>query len=406
MANGGGGDWRIRRPGGDLEISLHPAPGDGGERDATLLELRRLMWDFKHRDPQARQVVSSIHARLGGFPALPLSRDMVDLDVASPQTDAIARDLLRAVGSGVLLLRRREQRSVVVPLDEAGEEALGPQAGSQDVAATQSWIGMTLVDQDGTPVPNRAYRIVLPDGSTRDGTLDSNGAAMIQGLDPGNCQIWCPYVEPHPETTYTVQPGDHVSGIAESFGFDDYSTVWGDPGNADLQQLRTDPHVLQPGDQLTVPELKAQAAANKPTGAKHPFQIQRSALKLRLTLLDLAVKAMANVAVTVAGTSLTTDGDGLVEATIDKSARETTLQEPAGDPVGLVVGGLNPSDDSSVAGYKARLYNMGFLWDPTVPDTADEMVIALQDFQAQYKLTLSGELDDATKAQLLTSHGC
>ena len=285
------------------------------------------MWDFRYRDPQARRVVSSIHARLSGFLPLPLSRDIVDLDLASPQADAIGRDLLRAVGSGILLLRRRELRSVVIPLDEAGEEALGPEAGSQDVAATQSWIGMTLVDQDGTPVPNRPYRIVLPDGSTRDGMLDSNGAAMIQGLDPGNCQIWCPYVEPHPETTHTVQPGDHVLGIAESFGFDDYSTVWADPGNADLQQQRTDPHVLQPGDQLTIPELKAQAAANKPTGAKHPFQIQRSSLKLRLTLLDLAVKGMANVAVTVAGTSF---DDGRRRPHRGHHRQERARDDPAG----------------------------------------------------------------------------
>jgi peptidoglycan hydrolase-like protein with peptidoglycan-binding domain len=34
------------------------------------------------------------------------------------------------------------------------------------------------------------------------------------------------------------------------------------------------------------------------------------------------------------------------------------------------------------------------------------MLIALQDFQAQYKLTVSGQLDDATKAQLLQVHGC
>jgi hypothetical protein len=74
--------------------------------------------------------------------------------------------------------------------------------------------------------------------------------------------------------------------------------------------------------------------------------------------------------------------------------------------VDLVVGGLNPSDDTSVAGYKARLYNMGFLWDPTVPDSDDEMLIALQDFQAQYSLTISGQLDDATKAQLVQTHGC
>ncbi len=167
---------------------------------------------------------------------------------------------------------------------------------------------------------------------------------------------------------------------------------------------RSDPHVLQPGDELTIPEVKAQPAANKPTSAKHPFQINLSPLKLRLTLLDLAAKPMPNAPVTVAGTSLTTDSNGLVEATVDKGAKDATL-DSGGSEVDLSLGGLNPSDDTSDAGYKARLYNLGFLWDSSVDDTDDEMVIALQDFQAQYSLTISGQLDDATKAQLQQTYG-
>ena len=322
-----------------------------------------------------------------------------------PRADAIGEELLVAARSGIIVARRRDVRQVVIPLDTPSEAVLGPDS-TQDVATdNKSWVGLTLVDQTGTPVPNRRYRIIKPDGTTVDGTLDSNGAAMLQGLDPGNCQIWCPYVEPHPPTTYAVQDGDHVSGVAQSFGFDDYAVVWNDPGNADLQSQRTDPHVVQPGDQLAIPEVKAQPAANKPTGAKHPFQIQQSPLKLRLTLLDLSAKPMPSAPVTVAGTSLTTDGNGLVEATVDKSAKDATL-DSAGSEVDLSLGGLNPSDDTSDAGYKARLYNLGFLWDSSVDDTDDEMVIALQDFQAQYSLTVSGQLDDATKAQLQQTYGC
>jgi len=151
--------------------------------------------------------------------------------------------------------------------------------------------------------------------------------------------------------------------------------------------------------------VKAQPAANKPTSAKHPFQIQRSPLKLRLTLLDLSAKPMASAQVSVSGASLTTDGNGLVEATVDKSAKDATLDDALGNEVDLALGGLNPSDDVSDAGYKARLYNMGFLWDATVDDTSDEMLIALQDFQAQYSLPVNGQLDDATKAQLLQTYG-
>jgi hypothetical protein len=396
--------WTVRGPLGDVEIELDPASVDAASGEASLRELRRLVYAFKYRDPEARRVVLALYARLRG-PGPNAAGRSDDLDAYSPRAAAMGEELLHAARAGRLVARRREVRTVVIPLDTPSDVVLGPES-SQDVAAdTKSWVGLTLVDQTGTPVPNRAYRVIKPDGTTVDGLLDSNGAAMIQGLDPGNCQIWCPYVEPRPETTYTVKDGDHVSGIAQSFGFDDYTTVWNDPGNSDLQQQRTDPHVLQPGDSLTIPEVKAQPAANKPTSAKHPFQINLSPLKLRLTLLDLAAKPMKSAPVTVAGTSLTTDGNGLVEATVDKSAKDATL-ESAGSEVDLSLGGLNPSDDTSDAGYKGRLFNMGFLWDDTVADSDDEMLIALQDFQAQYKLTVSGQLDDATKAQLLQVHGC
>jgi hypothetical protein len=32
----------------------------------------------------------------------------------------------------------------------------------------------------------------------------------------------------------------------------------------------------------------------------------------------------------------------------------------------LAVGAINPADDTTDAGYKARLFNLGFLWDPSV----------------------------------------
>ena len=291
-----------------------------------------------------------------------------------------------------------------VPVAAPSEPELGPDSSQESAPTSKTWVAIVLVDQDGTPVPGRPYRVIPPDGTTRDGTLDSHGSAIIQGLDPGNCQIWCPYLAPHPEVAYTVKDGDHTSGVAETYGFDDYTTVWSDPGNADLQNLRPDPHVLQPGDSLTIPEIKAAPAANKPTGAKHQFTIKVTPLKVRLTLLDLAAKPMAGAVVTVAGNQLTADGTGLVEATIDKSTQSVTLQAPDSSFT-LDVGAINPADDTSDAGYKARLFNLGFLWDPTVADTDDEMVIALQDFQAQYSLTISGQLDDATKAQLSQTYG-
>jgi N-acetylmuramoyl-L-alanine amidase len=332
------------------------------------------------------------------------ARDEADLEPSSRRGAAIGQELLFAARTGKVVARRVEQRIALEPTSESAEPVLGPPADEPAPDST-TWVGVTLADQDGKPVPNRPYRIIKPDGATIDGVLDSHGSAIVKGLTPGNCQIWCPYVAPHPQLSYTVQDGDHLSGIAESFGFDDYKKVWNDADNADLQNLRPDPHVLTPGDVLSIPELKAKAAANKPTGAKHPFTIQASPLELRLTLLDLAVKPVAGVPVTVAGDALTTDDTGLVDEPIAKDVKNVKLTW-GNDDRDLRVGALNPSDDKTEAGYRARLVNMGFLWDPMADDAEDEMIIALQDFQAQYSLPLTGKLDDATKAQLTTAYGC
>jgi type VI secretion system secreted protein VgrG len=52
-----------------------------------------------------------------------------------------------------------------------------------------------LLDQAGKPVPGEQYSIELPDGSTTEGTLDSQGRARVDGLDPGNCKISFPNID-------------------------------------------------------------------------------------------------------------------------------------------------------------------------------------------------------------------
>lgn len=52
-----------------------------------------------------------------------------------------------------------------------------------------------LLDQAGKPVPGEDYQIELPDGSTTEGTLDSQGRARVDGIDPGNCKISFPNID-------------------------------------------------------------------------------------------------------------------------------------------------------------------------------------------------------------------
>jgi hypothetical protein len=290
------------------------------------------------------------------------------------------------------------------PFPEDSTRALGPEPASL-APDTGTFVGLQLVNQNGDPVPNRPYRVVLPDLSVNDGMTDSTGSAVLRGVSPGGlCRISCPFFQPHPSLTHQVQPGEHISGIAYAYGFEDYTLVWDDPNNATLASQRSNAHELVPGDQVYIPELPDNATT-RPTGAVHTFVVQQSPLDLRIKLLDLGLSPLASLACTLDGADLTTDGSGVLSSAVLKTAQASFLSAEGVD-LALEVGRLAPPDDDSDGGWKARLYNLGFLLDPEADDGDDELCIALQDFQAQYGLPVTGTLDDATKAQIGQQYGC
>jgi hypothetical protein len=192
---GGHMSWRVRSAFGDVEIELHPSKtADDAAREDSVRELSRLVYDFKARQPEARRTLLEIHARLHGVTWGGGVGDPYQLDSWSVRAETIGADLLRRAQAGALVLRRPETRSVVVPLDADGdaEELLGPQS---DQEAETTWIAIELVGEDGLPIPGEAYQITLPDGSIREGILDSAGKAMLRGIDPGQCGVTFPRLD-------------------------------------------------------------------------------------------------------------------------------------------------------------------------------------------------------------------
>lgn len=268
-----------------------------------------------------------------------------------------------------------------------------------------SWIGLWLVDQTSQAIGGRPYRLVTPDAETMAGTLDDQGSANLKRVAPGNCQVFCPDVQPHPSSTYVVQQGDHLSGIAQAFGFDDYMLVWSRPENAALRALRTNAHELVEGDQVFIPPLAA-TPVMKPAGADHVFILRRSPLRLRVKLLGMAMKPLAPTPCRLNATTLTPDGDGVIAVDLDKSTQSAPLAF-ADEEYQLLPGALTPHDQTQDDGWLARLYNLGFLFDLNInaEDGAAELRLALEDFQAEAGLTVTGEIDDATRTALLQQHG-
>lgn len=77
---------------------------------------------------------------------------------------------------------------------EQGRPHRAPQ-GAEESERANSWIEIEMVDEEDEPVPGEAYRIELPDGSIAAGTLDENGMARVEGIEPGTCRIMFPELD-------------------------------------------------------------------------------------------------------------------------------------------------------------------------------------------------------------------
>jgi N-acetylmuramoyl-L-alanine amidase len=134
---------------------------------------------------------------------------------------------------------------------------------------------------------------------------------------------------------------------------------------------------------------------------------------LRLRLLDVAHQPLANTPceLHMEGSihSLTTDGDGLIEEAVTATAESATLvfRDPllafdVGVPI--KIGHLDPVSEPS--GQKARLHNLGYNPGPLTEDDADRFATAVQEFQCDQGLKVTGVADAATQDRLTEVHGC
>ncbi|MEJ2691656.1 MAG: type VI secretion system tip protein VgrG [Candidatus Thiodiazotropha sp.] len=59
----------------------------------------------------------------------------------------------------------------------------------------KSWIEIELKDEEDNPLSGEKFKITLPDGRAKTGTLDQNGFARVQGVDPGTCEVTFPNLD-------------------------------------------------------------------------------------------------------------------------------------------------------------------------------------------------------------------
>jgi len=212
-------------------------------------------------------------------------------------------------------------------------------------------------------------------------------------------------------SSHVVQQGDHLSRLAQQYGFRDYRIIWNHALNADLKQLRKNPNVLLPGDTVYIPD-KTPKQESCPTGQINYFQVGGERLFLHLALKDFDNQPLANtkceLQVEGKSTPLTTDGKGHVKVPINPTATEATLffkdpLVPFDLLVPIKIGHLDPVEE--VSGQEARLSNLGYITRPL--EEVDDIVFArsVQEFQCDAGLPVTGECDAATQGQIKEMHG-
>lgn len=205
-------------------------------------------------------------------------------------------------------------------------------------------------------------------------------------------------------TSYTVEQGDHLSAIAEKFGFQDFNTIWNFGGNSDLKKKRN-PNVLLPGDILQIPDKQPKTKSGS-HGKTHKFVLKRKTLSLSIVLEDNSGKPLGSttcdVVVDGASQNKTSGGDGLIHVDIPRSAKGGTLSFKERH-FKFNMGHLDPVEEPS--GQVARLANLGYYRLKLDEVDEAEFASALEEFQCDFQLKVNGKCGAKTQAKLKEVHG-
>jgi hypothetical protein len=222
---------------------------------------------------------------------------------------------------------------------------------------------------------------------------------------------------------HTVEPGETLSSIAADNGFANFLTIWNDAGNANLRTVRHNPHILEPGDVVFVPDLPENVAHGN-DAQRHVFALESPALLLNIQLQDIDGKPIANERCKLRVDAkdkngrealedefeLDTDKEGKLSQEILDDADIAEL-EVADDLLVIHIGLLDPV--GSDKGVQARLNNLGYFAGFNELDR-EQLRWAIEEFQHDHDIApQNGDIDDpknrskmdATKKKLGEIHG-
>jgi N-acetylmuramoyl-L-alanine amidase len=235
---------------------------------------------------------------------------------------------------------------------------------------------------------------------------------------------------------HTVRQGECIASIAKQYGLLP-DTIWNHSENAELRERRQDSKVLLEGDVVFIPEPRHRTEPCA-TDQRHQFRRKGVPAKLRVRIARRrgAARGQSSAQATAdSGSSDTqasgsvehepranvpyvldidgrlidgeTDADGRIEASIPPDARRGRLILEPGTLdetiIPLELGHLNPLD--TLSGVRHRLTNLGYDCGDAEDAEDPDFQAALRAFQEDHGLTVTGEIDQQTRARLRELHG-
>ncbi|MBX3469476.1 MAG: peptidoglycan-binding protein [Planctomycetes bacterium] len=215
-------------------------------------------------------------------------------------------------------------------------------------------------------------------------------------------------------TKHTVVQGETVLSIAKAHGFRDWRVVWDDPANADLKSKRANGGVLNPGDELTLPDREKKELDVK-VDATYRFKVKSTQAFYSTLLKDAYGEPYQSTRyrLVVDGKTIegkTDDKGYLLESvppdaqeaqvtvlvTVRGSAGRTRTAEVAYPKVRL--GRLDPIDTDT--GVQGRLAALGYRCPIDGDLTGDGAREAVRAFQGDHALGVTGDVDPTTRSAI------
>ena len=309
----------------------------------------------------------------------------------------------------------------------AASNKKGSSSGLDSSSDKKTWVEIELLDQDCRPLRGVRVEVTLPDGKVTPGTLSDEGVFRVNNIDIGSSKVTFPDLDGRewsrsgkiaegksvPGFTgvpklgmgaYTVKQGDYIASLSYDAGFLSWKTVWEDGKNASLREKRN-PNVLFPNDVVQIPARQKKVEDAPPT-ERTTFQTVGEPVTVKLVVLSWDGTPLSSTDVQFklgASETMKTAEDGSAKKNIDPTGAKEGDLLVKGFSLPLKLGHLDPAEEFS--GQVWRLNNLGYRAGSPPSKDDDAFRSAVEEFQCDNSIAVSGLCDGATQDKLRSVHG-